>query len=473
MHMPSSSFVVRITLFWLFCSFCNTSCRKWVQVAPPENQLNMPTVFASDENAASALSGLYIHMMNNPRGLMNGGISLYGGLSSDELGCTGRNLWEYGFLQDTLSPVNPLCTGLYDSGYNLLFIANSLLNGLSLSTGVSASAKAQLGGEAKMIRALIYFYLVNLYGDVPLVLSTDYSQTALLPRSPVADVYAQIKNDIRDAQQQLSANYPSTAASPSLGRFRPNRTVATALLARVYLYTSDWSKADSAATAVIGNPLYRLESALDNVFDSTSQEAIWQLRPVYGNIATAEGNFFIPPTAATPPVYPLGNDLIEGFESADQRLQHWTAKNGNGARYPYKYKQRVAGAANPEYNMVIRLAEIYLIRAEARIREGDVAGGIADINVIRRRAGLAPIVTITPDDSPMAAVWRERQTELFTEWGHRWLDLKRSGQAGDVLAAVKPHWKSTAVLYPLPYSELVSNPRLMQNPGYLDFNPGP
>jgi hypothetical protein len=362
--------------------------------------------------------------------------------------------------------MNPLCAGLYDSGYNLLFVANSLLNGLQHSTAVSAAGKTQFSGETKLARALIYFYLVNLYGGVPLVLSTDYSQTALLPRSPEATIYEQIRRDLWDAQRELSVNYPAGSGS-SMSHTRPNRAVATALLSRVYLYMGDWVRADSAATAVLEDPLYQLEPGLDDVFDSTSREVLWQLKPVYGNIATAEGNFFIPSTAAAIPSYPITNILLGSFEPGDQRLQHWAARATNGSWFPYKYKQRVSGAATPEYNVVIRLAELYLIRAEARIRQGNIAAGADDLNHIRRRAGLAPIVAFTADDLPLNSVWHERQTEFFAEWGHRWLDLKRSGQATDVLAGPKPFWRSVDTLYPFSAGELTSNPRLLQNPGYF------
>ncbi|GGB23620.1 RagB/SusD family nutrient uptake outer membrane protein [Puia dinghuensis] len=464
MSMP---FVIRGGLFFLLFSLCCASCHKWLQVSPPENQLGTATVFANDANAENALLGMYIQMMNNSRALLNGGMSLYGGLSSDDLGCNGHNLQEYGFFRDTLSAGNSLCAGLYDTGYHLIYIANSLLQGVQQATQVTAATRAQLSGEAKFARAFLYFYLVNLYGAVPLVLSTDYTHTATLPRSPVAAVYAQIVADLQDAQQLLSVDYPQTGASPA-DRTRPNRAAATALLARVRLYTGDWIKADSAATAVISNPAYRLEMSLDSVFRGTSHEAIWQLQPVHGNNATAEGSFFIPAAMNAPPTYPLTPSLLNSFEAGDQRRTHWTARSANGQTFPYKYKQRVSDPANPEYNMVIRLSECYLIRAEARAMQGDTAGALADVNSIRQRAGLSPFGPLTTDDNLAAIILHERQTELFAEWGHRWLDLKRTGQADGILGAdaQKPLWRSTDVLYPLPAGELSANPSLWQNPGY-------
>ena len=119
----------------------------------------------------------------------------------------------------------------------------------------------------------------------------------------------------------------------------------------------------------------------------------------------------------------------------------------------------------PEYDMALRLGEVYLIRAEARLSLGDLAGAAADLNVVRSRANL-PAVTATDSAGLMTALRHERQVELMVEWGLRWLDLKRMGIADAVLGAEKPTWVSTAVLWPIPATELVNNPALVQNKGY-------
>lgn len=461
----SMSFFLRGGVVLVVSGLAFLSCRKWLQVTPPENQMSASGVFRDDANAENAVIGLYSHMMNNSRGLFNGGMSLYGGMSSDDVGCIGRIASEYAFLQDTLSAGNPLCAGLYDSAYNLIFIANSLLGGLKQTKGVSAATRAQLTGEAEFVRAHIYFYLVNLYGAVPMVLSMDYVQTALLPRMPANSVYARIKTDLLDAQANLSLDYPEAGASDKV-RTRPNRAAATALLARVYLYTADWMRADSAATAVLNDPAYRLEANLDSVFQSGSRETIWALQPVYGNIATAEGNFFIPPTVNALPTYPLTNILLNSFEPMDQRRVHWTAKGANGQSYGYKYKQRLNIPPNGEFNVVLRLAEMVLIRAEARAMQGNADAALADVNVLRQRAGLPLLAAPMSNADLLTAIRHERQTEFFAEWGHRWLDLKRTGQANAILGAEKPRWVGTDTLYPLPAGELTNNPNLVQNPGY-------
>ena len=116
--------------------------------------------------------------------------------------------------------------------------------------------------------------------------------------------------------------------------------------------------------------------------------------------------------------------------------------------------------------MILRLAEQYLIRAEARAQQGNLTGAIGDLNIIRERAGLPDLSTALTQDKVIAAVMQERRIELVSEWGQRWLDLKRTGQVDSVLSKIKPTWKINGQLYPIPQSELTNDPNLVQNPGY-------
>ncbi|HEY4197438.1 MAG TPA: RagB/SusD family nutrient uptake outer membrane protein, partial [Mucilaginibacter sp.] len=117
-----------------------------------------------------------------------------------------------------------------------------------------------------------------------------------------------------------------------------------------------------------------------------------------------------------------------------------------------------------------RLAEQYLIRAEARSQEGNVSGAQSDLNVIRNRAGLAN-TTASTQTTLLTAILHERQVEMFTEWGHRWLDLKRTGTVDAVMSLVLPAkggggWNPNMALMPLPLGDLQADQNLTQNPGY-------
>jgi hypothetical protein len=122
-----------------------------------------------------------------------------------------------------------------------------------------------------------------------------------------------------------------------------------------------------------------------------------------------------------------------------------------------------------EYPMILRLAEQYLIRAEARAQQNNLIGSQSDLNVIRTRAGL-PNTSASTQQDLLSAIYRERQFELFTEMGHRWLDLKRTGSVDMIMNTETPQkggiWKTTDQLYPLPLSEIQADINLTQNPGY-------
>jgi hypothetical protein len=124
----------------------------------------------------------------------------------------------------------------------------------------------------------------------------------------------------------------------------------------------------------------------------------------------------------------LNDGIVNAFESSDKRKTDWlesVTAEGKTYYFPFKYKTDFAGLSTvQEYTVILRLAEVYLIRAEARARQGNVNGAKLDVNVIRTRASLAGTTAAT-DAQLMVAIEQERRVELFTEWGHRWLDLKR------------------------------------------------
>jgi len=460
-----------LNIYWLILTGALlVSCNKLVETAPPTARVDASTVYGSDSNAETAVEGVYLSMMNNARGPFNGNWSVLPGLSGDEIKFAQQPpaAVEDSFYLNKLTAYNILNGPQYTGCYRLIYAVNSILDGLSGPNGISPQKNAELRGEAKFLRAFIYFYLVNLYGDVPLVVSTLYSATAVQPRAPADAVWQQLIADLQDAQRLLPAAYTGG------DRTRPNQAAATALLARVWLYRGQWSQAADAAGQLIGDGRYRLEPDMSRVFLNGSPEAIWQLRPVYSQpqpdgaavrVATAEGSLFQPKKDSTAPAYMLTDSLVRSFEAGDTRVAVWTKKlvlRGRTYIYPSKYRQTVWVGVNQEYGTVLRLAEMYLVRAEARARMGDTARAAEDLNLLRQRAGLAPV---NAGIDLIGALLHERRVELFTEWGHRWMDLKRTGLA-DLVLGGKAGWKATDVLYPIPASELLANPNLTQNNGY-------
>ncbi|RYF13246.1 MAG: RagB/SusD family nutrient uptake outer membrane protein, partial [Flavobacteriales bacterium] len=273
-----------------------------------------------------------------------------------------------------------------------------------------------------------------------------------------------ILSDLVDAQKSLTAAYPSD------GHARPNLYTVQALLAKVYLYLGQYQSAIIAANSVIDNGGFSLQS-LNNVFINGSAEAIWQIPSNSSYSQTVEGSTFIPYNATSLPNYYLSAQLLSAFEPGDLRKTSWlnfSRVNIGGVPatfyYPFKYKQRVAGQAPVEGYSILRLAEIYLIRAESLAQTNKIAEALVDVNKIRSRANLSN-VNSTVKEVILNAILHERQVELFCESGNRWFDLKRSNTINSMLNN-KVGWIPSAALFPIPVAERQANPALTQNPEY-------
>jgi hypothetical protein len=183
---------------------------------------------------------------------------------------------------------------------------------------------------------------------------------------------------------------------------------------------------------------------------------------------TLEGGIYVF-NSGPPPIVGLKPSFVTSFETGDQRREHWVKAVTEGTSTWYhanKYKQQGVTGSSVEYSIVLRLAEQYLIRAEARARQGELTAAKEDLDIIRNTAGLPGTVAVTPDEI-ISDIMAQRRFELFTEFGHRFLDLKRTGLLDAALPASKPGWDTHDQLWPVPASELILNPNLApQNPGY-------
>ncbi|MBV4359087.1 RagB/SusD family nutrient uptake outer membrane protein [Pinibacter aurantiacus] len=437
-------------------------CKKFVTIDPPDNQIVNPAPFTSDATATSTITGIYSEMMNGQSQFSSAFTTLYPGMYADELYYyTPGPRDEFVASSLTASSHGLINSAFWSPMYKYIYAANLTLEQLRLSTLLSADVKLQLTGEALFIRAFCYSYLVDLFGDVPLVLSSAYTSNMSLPRKDKAAVYEQINSDLMDAAGLLTDNYPTA------GRVRPNKFTAKALLARMYLYEKNYNKAKQTADEMIASNLYHLETDPSSVFLKDSKEAIWQLQPVKPNLNTTEANLIIPASSSSQPTYLVTSYLLNAFEIGDKRKVAWINSrtySGKQLYYPYKYKVRSSATLSEYYN-VFRLAEQYLIRAEASAHLNNLDAAKEDINIIRSRAGLSP-VTATDQPSIVAAIAQERRIELCFEWGHRWFDLQRTGRATAVLEGIKPGWKETDTLWPVPINQINLNPALVQNLGY-------
>ncbi|WP_343673647.1 RagB/SusD family nutrient uptake outer membrane protein [Chitinophaga sp.] len=446
-------------------------CNKLIDVGDPDNSVIGKNVFSHDTSALSAMSGVYSKIMVSFPNILNGGLSISAGLSADEIlpGSPTNTMQE--FYTNSISITSSFNrVYLWYYGYGLIYQTNAIIEGITNSKSISADVGNQLLGESYFIRSLIYFQMIQLFGDVPFVTSTNYEANAKLKRTSTSVIFSQIKQDLVKATGLLKETYPSSR------RVRVNKWAAKALLAKLYLYEGDWVDAESASSQVINAGSYELEHDLNRVFLLDSKEAILQFMPTESGYNTSEGAQYVPSLTGTSlPQYEISDYLLSVFETGDKRQVNWIGRkkvNGTTYTFPYKYKLRVNFSSTytvSEYTMVLRLAEQYLVRAEARAHLNDLDGAIADIDSIRNRAGLPLIATTNPGidyNDLLIAIQKERQVELFTEWGNRWFDLKRNKTATSVLVTRKPSWKDTDTLYPIPDTEIKLNGNLTQNPGY-------
>jgi hypothetical protein len=424
------------------------SCKKFVDLGGPPTQVLSEDAFKTDASATSVVLGLYVFAASQAPTMSNM-TTFHTGVSADELRYNAADVNVLEFANN----------GLLNT--NIVVNTNNTISGLNASTTLTPAVKNQLTGEAKFMRAYAYFYLTNLYGGVPLVLKDDsfYAENAVLPRSAVEQVYQQILADLIDAESKLDATYQGTF------RGRVNKHAASALLARVYLYLKDYQNAEVQATKVITATGYGMPAPSVN-FQNSSTEIIFQLANATG--VTTFGSTYV--TGATVvPTYSLADRVYTSFEVAppaaatDLRRSNWVApKTISGTTYYAITKYRVSSGSGNEYLVVLRLAEQYLIRAEARALQTipNLTGAKTDLDVVRTRAGLGGLSSTLNQTQMLAAVESERVHELFGEYGHRWLDLKRTNRAEAVLAPIKSGWQPTDVLFPIPQSQILLNPSL-------------
>lgn len=345
---------------------------------------------------------------------------------------------------------NASTSGIWASGYESINIANNVIEELPDIGDMTEEEKRKATAEMTFVRALSHFNLMNYFGDIPVKVEPTVGTGSLdAARNTKAEVYAQIIADLQDAEQNLPEGGPKARAS---------KYAATALLARVYLYKGDYDLAIQKATAVIDSEDYDL-IPYEDVFADGSAETIFEIDftdlnrnriAEYNFPKTLNGRREVAPTA----------DLLDAYETGDARYEASIAFAG-ALPYSIKYDDLSTGADNV---IVLRLAEMYLIRAEARAQlDGDLEAIRDDINAIRARADLNDITSGTHADL-LRAIEQERRVEFAFE-GHRWFDLVRTGRAVDVLPLVN---NVNQTLFPIPLDEILTNrnPGMRQNTGY-------
>jgi hypothetical protein len=459
------------------------SCKKFIAIETPVNLIGSGVVFEKNETANAAMLNVYSEMVEstNSNGFR---IAFSIGTYVDELkSYSTLNSFLQVYANELIPRTSDLTNQIWSAAYRYIYQANAVIEGCEKSKSLNSDVKQQLTAEAKFIRAYWYCYLINLYGKVALVNTTDYEINQQIAQSDTDVVYAKIIADLKDAISGLKEDYVTAdGVSKTDQRFRPNKFAAKALLARIYLYTGDYTNAKDIASEVIANTQQYEMVQLDDVFKTNNREAIWQVikpLPNNQNYVTPEGNGFVltgPPNSGSLTISP---DLLNAFDAADLRKSNWIGKFTNTSvtpnidyYYPNKYKIK-NGSALTEASTVLRLAEQFLIRAEANANLGNLADAIADVDVVKKRAGVQLVKDKNPGigrEALLAEIFAERRFEFFTEWGHRFFDLKRSNTIDDVMKIASPKkqgtWETKDRFWCIPLNDILNNPNLKQNDGY-------
>ena len=448
----------------LLVNVANLSCEDYVEINPPNNQLTGQVVFGDASTVNAAIIHIYSQLRDNALTSGNlSGIAYLMGHYTDELDLYSVSLPNVGhFYENNLLASDGSVNTIWNTGYNLIYAANNILEGVASSDSLSEGEKNRFLGEAYFIRAFIHFYLVNLFGDIPYIDTTDYRVNSVVSREDENTVYQKVVQDLILAKELLPIE------DDSFTGVRPDRWAASTLLARAYLYGEEWSLALEEALDVINNSGHMLNTDLGQVFSKNSSETIWQFDTAASGANTLEAQTFIF-TNGPPPNSALSEGFINGFEIGDSRLTEWVGSVTDGTDtwyYPFKYKLNTNTVSTEECSILFRLAELYLIGAEAQAQMGNMDNALDFINPIRTRANLEPFPAMD-QTSLLDAIHRERRVELFTEQAHRFFDLKRSGRLDSELSPIKPNWQTTDRVLPIPDSELIMNPNLRpQNDGY-------
>lgn len=437
-----------------------SSCNSFLEVDPPKTEVAAESAFSDAKTAEATVGGLYSSMNNYNNQFASGMMSIVLSSLADDYNSAFTTYDEYKF--NTLSPATSYLDRLWSQPYSYINHSNKIIEGLDAST-LSAAVKAQLSAEARFIRVFNYFYLSNLFNKVPLITDTkDLNANNQKGPAPKEELYAFMIGDLKKAIADISDTYQGNE------RTRPNMKAVEALLARIYLYHSEWANAEAMADKVIADKRYELSRDLNSVFLKTSKEAIWQLQTV--NLSTAgvntwEGFSIVPVAATARSYYQVYDATVASYEANDLRKANWLKPytvSDKTLYMPYKYKVRT-GTPVTEYNTVLRLAEQYLIRAEARLNQNKLHEALADINQIRERAGLAALSQDMAKADIALALEKERQLELLGEWGHRWFDLIRTNRAVPVLSKIKADFDVSDQKIPISTSILLTNTHLEQN----------
>ena len=373
--------------------------------------------------------------------------------------------------------------GNWTQHYRGIDWANVAIDNIS-AMQIDTTLRNRLVRESKFIRALLYFNLVRFFSDVPLVLhqATSVSETNV-PRTPAAQVYAQIIKDLQDAE-----SLPASYSGNDIGRATSG--AAKTLLAKVYLTQKNWPSASAKLLEVINGPYgYGLFSNYADVFDKSAKngkEHIFSVQFLSNSGASNSRDrimtdVFSGFSTKAPPDLPADSSLYKSFAKTDTRknVTYFTTLTNPANGLPYKFKyiglrkfvdttQLLTPVESGINFPVLRYADVLLMYSEAvNEQSGPTADAYHAINLVRERAKLPDLTPNLSQSNFRDSLYRERRWE-FVQEGQRWFDLVRTGHLVDAVkkVAAKSAVSDKDNLFPIPQAEINVNSKLTQNPGW-------
>lgn len=439
-----------------------SSCKKFLD-REPIAQITPENIFTSEQGAQSAVMGIYRTQL----GAFSYGQSLVivPEFSARQVNHVSSFPEYVDFKTNTVRIDNPWIQNIWTAAYAAINASNNIIVKVAAMQdgAISLEKKQQFVREGRFIRALNYFNLVRAFGDVPLVLTpTGENDNLKVPRNTVAEIYAQIITDLKEA-----VNLPNSYANIAETKGRATGNAAKALLAKVYLYngsvTNNYADAARLAQDVISTSGAAMPVDFGSVWTTkNTSESIFELQ--FDAQAT---NSLASVSNPSPSMlfYAEGKSIADLYETADKRGKFTVYQNTTADPKYYIGKYKIFSPALQNFP-VIRIAEIYLIHAEAQARaDGAVSAAAYDsYKKVRDRAGITTpdVSAFTSVASFVTAVQKEKRMEMMFE-GEAWFDYCRTGLA---LTDMMSKADASYFLYPIPDAERRNNPSLTQNKGY-------
>jgi len=428
------------------------SCKDFLDVEPKDS-VSDETTIVDKTSAQTAVRGIYRELGDDA--YYGSLFQTIGYLSGDNIQWTGSQSVIQQFISHAVKSDNANIATVWAGIYSTINRANQVIDKLPAvnDNTFTADEKNTLLGEAYFIRALSYFDLARTWGGVQLIIKAtqNIGDTKGIKRSTLEQTYAQVLSDLDKAETLL----PETT-----NRVRATKKTVWALKARFYLYQKDWAQAESYASRLISDAEYRLIKPYSAFFANNvvaTDESIFEIA-YSANNTNGHRNYWQPPanngTRQWAPndafIALINNPAIGGNRNAAVAVTNQGLWYGN-----FYYR---SPATDPAF--ILRIAEQYLIRAEARARQENTEGALDDLDAVRDRAGLAASMATSTEDIVLA-IENERRLEFAFE-PHRWYDLVRTGRAATVLGVTDER----RYVMPIPVTELNTDPALDPNPGY-------